>query len=140
MILCLCTSSLVKLYFEEPFSDLVEEWVNEAEIVTTCRIAFTETIAALDIRFKRHDISKRDYALFVKKFIADWEEFAVIDFDEVETGHLIKKYGLRRLDAIHLSSAKIIKNWYKTSLSFSSFDKNLCNAAAVEGFNVLTGS
>ncbi len=139
MILYLGTSSLVKLYFEEPYSDLAREWVKEAEIVATCRIAYTEIMSALDIRFRKHDISRKDYALFAKAFLKDWNDFAVVDFDEVEAGRLIKKYGLRRFDAIHLSAAKLIKREYNDiSLSFSSVSEKLCRAAAAEGLTVLS--
>ena len=43
MILYLDTSSLVKLYVEEVHADRVKEWVDEAEMVGTCRVAFPET-------------------------------------------------------------------------------------------------
>ncbi|MEW5745160.1 MAG: type II toxin-antitoxin system VapC family toxin [Nitrospirota bacterium] len=138
MILYLGTSSLVKLYAQEPYSDLVREWVREAEIVATCRVAYTEIISALDIRFTSKDLTKSDYDLLVKGISRDWSRLAVVDFDELEAGRLVKKYGLRRFDAIHLSAAKIIKKAQAgPSLSFSSADERLCGAAAAEGLRVL---
>lgn len=138
MILYLGTSSLVKLYAQEPYSDLVREWVREAEIVATCRVAYTELISALDIRFASKDLTKSDYDLLVKGISRDWSRLAVVDFDELEAGRLVKKYGLRRFDAIHLSAAKIIKKAQAgPSLSFSSADERLCGAAAAEGLRVL---
>lgn len=138
MILYLGTSSLVKLYAQEPYSDLVREWVREAEIVATCRVAYTEIISALDIRFASKDLTKSDYDLLVKGISRDWSRLAVVDFDELEAGRLVKKYGLRRFDAIHLSAAKIIKKAQDgPSLSFSSADERLCGAAAAEGLRVL---
>jgi len=142
MILYLGTSSLVKLFCdEEPYSDLVREWVSEAEIVATCRIAYTEIISALDVRFRNHDISKDDYTIIVKEFSKDWPNFLTVDFDEIDAGRLVKKYMLRRFDAIHLSAAKLIKKEHKElRLSFSSVDETLCRAAAAEGLRVLTFS
>jgi hypothetical protein len=64
--------------------------------------------------------------------------FATVDFDEFETGRLIRKYGLRRLDAINLSAAKLIKNNRDDiSLYFSSASIELCRAAGAEGLRVL---
>ncbi|MEW6117474.1 MAG: type II toxin-antitoxin system VapC family toxin [Nitrospirota bacterium] len=138
MILYLGTSSLVKLYVQEPYSDLVKEWVQEAEIVATCRVAYTEIIAALDIRFNSRDLTKSDYDLLVKEISRDWTNFAIVDFNEVEAAQLVKKYGLRRFDAIHLSAAKLIKKAHKDiSVAFSSAEENLCKAAAAEGLRVL---
>lgn len=45
MILYLDTSSLVKLYVEEEYSDMVKEWVREAETVSTCRVAYPEAVS-----------------------------------------------------------------------------------------------
>lgn len=139
MILYLGTSSLVKLYVEEKYSDVVREWVKEAEIVATCRVAYTEMISALELRFKQNDLTKSEYDLIVKRFSQDWLNFAIVDFDEREAGLFLKKYGLTRFDAIHLSAARLIKKeHHDISLSFSSADENLCKAAAAEGLKVLT--
>ncbi|HEX8949740.1 MAG TPA: type II toxin-antitoxin system VapC family toxin [Dissulfurispiraceae bacterium] len=138
MILYLGTSSLVKLYIQETFSDVVRRWVEEAEIVATCRVTYTEIVSALDSRFKSNEIRKSDYELLVKALSRDWEHFAVVDFDELEAGRLVKKYGLRRFDAIHLSAAKlIVREHREASLAFSSADARLCAAAAAEGLRVL---
>lgn len=139
MILYLGTSSLVMLYLEEKYSDMVREWAGEAEIVATCRLAYTEMISALDKRFREKDLTKKDYELIIDGFSRDWVHFASVDFDEFEAGRLVKKYGLRRFDAIHLSAAMTIKNIRKdVSIRFSSLDEKLCRAAASEGLRVLT--
>lgn len=139
MILYLGPSSLIKLYIEEIYSDVLREWVNQAEIVATCRVAFTEIISAIDTRFRKNEISKKDYELLTAGFSEDWVNFATVDFDEFETGRLIRKYGLKRLDAMHLSAAKLIKNNREDiSLYFSSASIGLCRAATAEGLKVLT--
>ncbi len=139
MILYLGTSSLIKLYMEERCSDMVREWVKEAEIVATCRVAYTEMISALELRLKRNDLSKSDYEHIVRRFSEDWLKFAVVDFDERDAGALVRKYGLTRFDAIHLSAARLLKSeGPDISLLFSSADTNLCKAAAAEGLKVLS--
>ena len=138
MILYLGTSSLVKLYVEEAGSITIRQWVSENEIVATCRIAYTEAIAALDMRFKKGDLQEKDYRRICEVFTSDWNNIAVVDFDEIEAGRLVKKYGLSRLDAIHLSAARKILGADKMiNVAFSSASEHLCKAAASEGLKVL---
>ena len=138
MILYLGTSSLAKLYVEEKYSDIVRDWAGKAEIVATCRVAYTEMISALELQVKRNDLSKSDYDQIMKRFSQDWLNFAIVDFDEREAGGLVKKYGLTRFAAIHLSAAKLIKKeHHDISVSFSSVDENLRKAALTEGLKVL---
>lgn len=141
MILYLGASSLIKLYVEEKYSDILKQWVKLAEIVATCRISYTEIMSVLEQRFKDHDISKNVYDLIAKQFLNDWLHFAIIDFDEREASNLVKKYGLRRVDALNLSAAKLIlKKRRDITIFFSSAVENLCIAARSEGLQVLNYS
>jgi len=137
LIIYLDTGSLVKLYVEETHATKVREWVEEAELVATCRVAFPETISALDRRFREGDFSKQDYELLIGGFAKDWQNFVVLDFDEIESGRLASRYGLRGFDAVHLSSAKIIRGDADLVLYFSCFDEKLNKAAVAEGLEVL---
>jgi predicted nucleic acid-binding protein len=138
VILYLDTSSLVKLYLTESHSGLVRAWVEEAEIIATCRVAYPEMMSALNRRFKAGDLEKRDYDLLVKAFSGEWQRFAVIDFDEIAAGRLAAVYGLRGFDAVHLSSAGLLRSSENAAaVAFSSFDEKLNNAAAAEKFTVL---
>ncbi len=139
MILYLDTSSLVKLYVQEAHTSLVKKWAEEAEIVATCRIAYPETMSAIRRRFRQGDLSEKEYDLLVTKFSKEWGLFASIDFDEFEAGRLVSLYGLRGFEAVHLSAAKLLKtNQNDISLSFSSFDEKLNDAASTEGFTILS--
>lgn len=137
MIIYFDTSSLVKLYVEEAHTTKVKEWVENAELVATCRVAYPETISALTRRFGSGDLPKRDYELLLDGFGKDWLNYVVLDFDEIEAGSFVRKYGLRGFDAIHLSSAKMMKRDAEIALFFSSFDEKLNKAAASEGLDVL---
>ncbi len=152
MILYLGSSSLIKLYIEEAHSETIADWVRVSEIVATCRVAYTEIISALNIRLRKGDLSKENYDKTLEKFNEDWQFIAKIDFDDFEAGNLIKKYGLTRFGALHLSAAKLILNASKefsntqstnngnsgVILFFSSIDDDLCKAATVEGLKVLS--
>ena len=138
MIVYLDTSSLVKLYVQEAHTTLVKKWVEEAEIVATCRIAYPETMSAINRRFRQGDVTEKQYDSLIAKFSGEWARFAAVDFDEVEAGRLVNLYGLRAFDAVHLSAATLLKaNQNNLSLSFSSFDEKLNDAASAEGFTVL---
>lgn len=152
MILYLGTSSLIKLYLSEPHSELIRYWANVAEMLATCKIAFTEIMSAVDQRFKNGDLPKKDYDIFLKQFSEDWDHFVKLDFDDIEAASLVKKYGLTRFGAVHLSSANLIKKEHQKllpslkksygdqgelSLFFASSDEILRKAAAAEGLTVL---
>ena len=138
MIVYFDTSSLVKLYVQEVHTALVKKWVEEAEIVATCRIAYPETMSAIGRRFRQGDLTVKQYDSLIAKFSDEWERFAAVDFDEVEAGRLVNLYGLRGFDAVHLSAATLLKaNRDNVSLSFSSFDEKLNDAASTEGFRIL---
>ncbi len=152
MILYLGSSSLIKLYIEEPYSNVIADMVKVAEIVATCRVAYTEVMSALDMRLRKGDLSKENYEKVLERFNEDWQSFAKIDFDDYEAGKLIGKCGITRFGALHLSAAKLILDEYKQSIAsgeikeddsalvlfFSSVDKDLCKAATVEGLKVLS--
>jgi uncharacterized protein len=137
LILYLDTSSLVKLYVEEVHAVTVRAWVEEAELIATCRVALPETISAFQRRFRSGDFSKPDYENLIAGFSEDWRKYVVLDFDELEAGLLVRKHGLRGFDAVHLSAAKMIRKDADLALFFSSFDKQLNSAATAEGFEVL---
>ncbi|MBA4372153.1 MAG: VapC toxin family PIN domain ribonuclease [Thermodesulfovibrio sp.] len=138
MILYLGTTSLIELYIEDRQTPIVHQWVNEAEIVATCRVAYTEVIAALDKRHKSGDLSSTAYNRVYEAFTSDWADIAVIDFNDFDSGQLIKKHGLNRLAAMHLSAAKIIQSSGDgVIVAFSSTDAELCRAAEIEGLKVL---
>ena len=139
MILYLDTSSLVKLYVEEMHSDNVREWLEEAELVATCRVAYPETMSALTRRFRSGDLSKNEYDELLQRFSDDWGSYVALDFDELDAGSLVKRYGLRGFDAVHLSAARLFikKVTESCHLVFSSFDTALNKAATEEGLTVL---
>jgi predicted nucleic acid-binding protein len=140
VILYLDTSSLVKLYVEEENSEKVRDWVADADLVATCRVAYPETLSAFTRRFRNGDLSINDYEELLHGFSDDWGSYVSLDFDELDAGTLVKRHGLRGFDAVHLSAARLyIKSAGDPGhLSFSSFDTPLNRAAIDEGLNVLT--
>jgi predicted nucleic acid-binding protein len=140
VILSLDTSSLVKLYLDEEHSPLVHEWVADAEVVATCRIAYPEALSAFTRRFKARELTGSQYETLVGRFTEDWPAFVTLDFDELEAGRLARQHGLRGFDAVHLASALLLRQTDPApEVTFSSFDERQCAAAQAEGLAVLTG-
>ena len=74
----------------------------------------------------------------MKTFSEEWLHFAVSDFDELAAGRLAATYGLRGFDAVHLSTAGLLRSSGNApAVAFSSFEEKLNNAAALEKFTVL---
>jgi len=96
-------------------------------------------MSAISRRFRQGDLTEEHYESLIAKFSNEWERFAAVDFDELEAGRLVNLYGLRGFDAVHLSAATLLKeNQHNVSLSFSSFDEKLNDAASTEGFTILS--
>jgi len=137
VILYLDTSSLVKLYIEEDFSDSVRAWVETAEVIGTSRVAYTEAMAAFARRLRENDLDQSGFDKVCKALATQWPQFAVMDIDEVAAGNLAVKHGLRGFDAIHLSAALMMqKQAGEIVVAFSSFDVRLNAAAASEKLQI----
>ncbi len=139
MILYLDTSSLVKLFVEEPGTDEVRSWADQAEILATSRVAYAEAMAAFARRHR--DGSLDDEALATARAALEdqWHLLARLEIDELEAGELALQYALRGFDAIHLAAAlTLLRSGGGTRIAFSSFDHQLNRAAAAKGLEILT--
>ena len=108
MTLYLDTSAIVKLYLEEPGSDVVRRGLAESEVVATCRIAYAESAAAFATAARMGRVSEAAHEAAMVDLCSDWASFSVIDIVQpvVElAAHLAVRYALRGYDAVHLASA-----------------------------------
>ncbi|HMK42699.1 MAG TPA: type II toxin-antitoxin system VapC family toxin [Dissulfurispiraceae bacterium] len=138
MILYLSTSSLVKLYFDEDHSTIIRRWVSFAEAVATCRFAYPEVAEALSYRLRVGDITEQTLQSVMNAYADDWKHLVVTDFDEMEAVNLVGTYGVKKLDAMHLSAAKMLRSVRDdTEIVFSSADPALVEVARTEGFMVV---
>lgn len=132
MILYLDTSAIVKRYFEEPESTaLLSEWKKAAEIVTSA-VAYAETLAAFYRKKREASIEEGVFGKILHDFRLDWRSFIRVDVTDELNGTLdrmIEKYPLRGFDAIHLSSAVLVKKNLPEEFLFACFDQRLARAA-----------
>ena len=140
MSLYLDTSALVKLYVEEVGSTLVRKWVHEADVVATSILAYAEARAAFARRRREKQIAPAAYAQILREFEPDWGRYVVLDATDPlirHAGKLAEVHALGAYDAIHLASAKILKDRVIPPVSFASWDTTLTVAALKEGLNAL---
>lgn len=133
MTLYLDTSSLVKLYVEEPDSDTVRQLVESAAIVGTATIAYAETRAALARRRRERALRPAAFASAKKTFDAEWAKYFTIEVTPAlcrQAGDFAERYGLRAYDSVHLAAfAEIAREAGVRETHFSSFDTALNLAA-----------
>jgi uncharacterized protein len=141
VILYLDTSALVKLYVSESSSDKMRQWVDNAELSTTSRIAYVEARAAFARKRRERALTPRDYQTIVGDFADDWETFFIVDVSDALTkraAQLAENFALRAYDAVHLASALVVAEQGSQAVQFTCFDEKLCRTARRQGLTVLS--
>ena len=137
MTLYLDTSTLVKLYFDEPGSDDIRRLVQAADAVATSSIAYAETRATLARRRRERVLTGTHYKDAAEAFELDWSRFAVVTLTEELTlaaGRLTEAHDVRGCDAIHLASFEwLLSRSVDDEVQFSCADDRLTRAAATLG-------
>lgn len=132
MTLYLDTSSLVKLYVEEPESALVRRLVKNADIVATAAIAYPEARAAMARRRREGGLRPRAFTAAKRALDDDWPRYFAVDVTAAlcgEAGDLAERYSLRGYDSVHLAAyLQVARAAGKTNMRFSCFDDHLTAA------------
>lgn len=126
-MLYLDASALVKRYVAEEGSESLIAEMGAAEGWALCRIAYVETARA--IRLATGNAG-------VKRFLADWPSFDVIEVDALLTEQAVELTStedLRSLDALHLAAALLIAS---DRLTLATWDIRLHRAAQRRGLAV----
>jgi len=131
------SSSIVKWFFDEPFTELATEIKGKAELAFTSLLAFPEVLSAINRAWREGRCTKSEMGLVRNEFLRIWPNLHWIRVSEdfmQNAGELIFKHSLRGFDAVHLASALLLKEESGTiELFFSCFDQNLNRAAKEEG-------
>lgn len=113
MILYLDTSALVKLYAEEPGREEVENAVQEARVVAVSDIGYVEACSALARMEREGFFSTDEHDETVAQLQQDYQEVYLsrpITGDVIaRAGELARKHGLRAYDAVHMSTALVLR-------------------------------
>ncbi len=138
MIAYFDSSSIVKWFFDEPFTELAKDIKDKAKVVVTSLLAFPEVLSAINRACREGRCLESEMELVRNEFLLIWPNFQWIRVNEElmqQAGEFILKHNLRGFDAVHLASALLLKQEGRgIDLFFSCFDHNLNRAAGKEGF------
>lgn len=133
MTLYLDTSSLVKLYVDEPGSDEVRGLVGRARIVATSVIAYAEARSALARLRREGALPPAAFTSIKRALDKDWPSYLTLDVTGAisqAAGDLAEQYRLRGYDSVHLASfLEVARRAGAGETEFSSFDDRLNRAA-----------
>jgi len=126
------TSSLIKLYVEEPGSDDVRQDLGEASAGATSLIAYAEARATFARLRRLGNITAAQFRSVKRDFDADWSILVIVPPSDAlcrRAGDLAERYGLRGFDSLHLATFLFLAGSDRSEVRFSSFDRRLNRAA-----------
>jgi predicted nucleic acid-binding protein len=131
-MLYLDTSSLIKLYIDEPGSDEVRQDLSEASAGATSLVTYAETRATLARLRRLGNITPSGFRLAKRDFDVDRSIFVIVPLSEMlcrSAADLAERHGLRGFDSIHLATFLHLANNDLSEVRFSTFDRQLNGAA-----------
>lgn len=139
--LYLDSSAIVKFYAHEPHYQNVRQWAQDANILVTSEIAYTEVVSAFSQKVRSGEIGWDHVSKILPKLNQLWfGRLAVVRIDPIEAAQYVLSptLPLRAMDSIHLHAAIAFRSQLSDySFIFCSFDRRLVQAAQVYGFRVL---
>ncbi len=132
MTLYLDTSSLFKLYVDEPGSDEVRQELSEASAGATSLVTYAEARAAFARVRRLGNITAAGLRSVKRDFDSDWSIYVIVPPSDAicqNAGDLAERYGLRGFDSIHLATFLHLASSDRSEVRFSSFDCRLNQAA-----------
>jgi uncharacterized protein len=143
MDLYLDTSALMKLYLEEPESDVVRASIGAADACVTSVAAYPEARAALAAAGRDRRLDRRGLARAVEALDADWATLGAFGLTRelaLAAGALAEQYRLRGYDSVHLATYLHIARGKAGELRFLCFDRAHSRAAAIALRQVVAGN
>lgn len=133
MIGYLDASALVKRYVAEPGSDLVQGFVESAEVLASVTVSRVETTAAFAKAVRMGALEESEALVCRRLASRDWPHLvrlAVTDALADRAATLVWSDGLRAYDAVQLAAASAWQEALDRPVSFATFDARLWSAAA----------
>lgn len=136
MIAYLDSSTLVKLFLDEPGSDIAREIWESGALLATNRISHAELACALAtaVRADRHERGKVDPGVIDGTFLSENANLVEADAAVVDLAAVVGiRHGLHGIDAIHVASALQLAAFGSILVSW---DERQRRAARAEGLSV----
>lgn len=129
---------MVKLYFTEPGSPQIRQFLADVVALGSVAISRTEVAASFGKAVRLGSVS-REVAHAARRVLQiDWRDFARIDVTE----HLLDRasdlswlYGLRGYDSVQLAAAVLWQEGLDAPVVMATFDRNLWKAASRAGLD-----
>ena len=134
------TSALVKRFFQEKGTTVVNSFFTTGSPIATATIAFIEVHAALSRKKRDKKLKHRSYVTSCDQFGKEYESFVRVELQQAIlelARNLVKHHSLRTLDAIHLASALDLQMALQEPVLFAAADSKLIKIAAAAGLNAL---
>jgi predicted nucleic acid-binding protein len=139
VILYCDTSALIKRYVEEEGTDIVDRLWSASVGIATSVVAFAETASTFSRKLREGILTDREYLSMLKTFKTDFDSFVLVSVTPTLNSiieRLVTVYPLRGFDAIHLSSALMLRDAGTLPVQFACFDQALNEAAVKENITV----
>lgn len=137
MILFLDASALVKRYFREAESDVVERLLRIAPVAVS-RLSEIEVVSALARRQREQILSLQQRDAGITRFLDDLSTWIVVELSPqvVTTARgLLLRHSLRAADATQLACCLVFQGRVQQPVGFVSYDEKLKRAAESEGLS-----
>lgn len=106
------TSSLFKRYIQDDGSAALERLFEEASEIVVSPVTWVELNSALSKRLRDGSLSSEQFSAVLLEAKKDFDFFARLEWNESldeKAVEIVKKFGLKSLDAIQLSSGLLSK-------------------------------
>jgi len=136
VIAYLDSSALVKLFLDEPGSEIARGVWESGALLATNRISHAELACALEtaVRADRYEPGAVDPEVIDGTFLSEIADLIEADADVVDLAAVVGvRHGLRGMDAIHVASAMQLVDFGSTLVSW---DERQRSAARAEGLPV----
>jgi predicted nucleic acid-binding protein len=135
------SSAIVPLVCREEESARTRAWLRADPVVVVWCLAATEVVSALTRK-------RGDGALTAVRFgeakrrlaglEGAWSEVAALDAVRARSRRLLEVHALSAADSLHLGAALVLVEERTQGIGFVSFDERLSEAAAREGFDIVS--
>lgn len=135
MIFFVDTSALIKLYVEEPGSDLMRSLAARGEPMAASHLAFAEMHASFSRRRREGLFLPDEFEELGLRWAEDWQGFMQVPIGAEVLAlvpRLCEIHPLRGADALHLASALMLEE-NGLDVTFACSDRTLLAAAHSEG-------
>ena len=109
--------------------------MDRARVVATSQVAYPEACAALAKKHMQGDFTDELYRAVIDNLQQDWGAYFALDVSWA-VAKLAGQYRFRAFDSIYLASAVTIKTRLRSTVTFSSSDRKLEDAAHAESLHV----